>query len=317
MSISVAILGECMLELSKEESSEGNDKNLRKLTFGGDTLNTSIYLSRHKIDVSYVSALGLDLNSDWLIRNWEKEGIDCSLVKRTSGLLPGLYMIDIDDEGERSFMYWRSNSAAREFFNNKTSIEEALLELINFNYIYLSGITLAIMNKETRSVLFRLLANYKNKGGKVIFDSNYRPALWPDEETAQAAYTEMYRLTNIALPTFEDEKQLFNYQSEKEIAISLNKLGVEEIVIKLGVDGCMFFANDEPTYIKSNVVDVVDTTAAGDSFNAAYLASRFNGLSQNEACKAGHFLAGRVVQTKGAILPKGSLNSLRVNSDKS
>ena len=139
MSISIAILGECMLELSNEESSVGNDKNLRKLTFGGDTLNTSIYLSRHKIDVSYVSALGLDLNSDWLIRNWEKEGIDCSLVKRTSGLLPGLYMIDIDDEGERSFMYWRSNSAAREFFNNKTSIEEALLELINFNYIYLSG----------------------------------------------------------------------------------------------------------------------------------------------------------------------------------
>ena len=317
MSISVAILGECMLELSNEESSIGNDNNLRKLSFGGDTLNTAIYLSRHDIDVSYVSALGLDSNSNWLIKNWEREGIVCSLVKRTPGLLPGLYMIDIDDEGERSFMYWRSSSAAREFFNNKTSIEEALLELINFNYIYLSGITLAIMNKETRSVLFRLLANYKNKGGKVIFDSNYRPALWPDEETAQAAYTEMYRLTNIALPTFEDEKELFSFQSEKETVISLTKLGVEEVVIKLGEEGCMFFTNHEFVYIKSNLVDVVDTTAAGDSFNAAYLASRFSGLNQDEACKAGHFLAARVVQTKGAILPKSNLSSLSANSNES
>jgi len=99
--------------------------------------------------------------------------------------------------------------------------------------------------------------------------------------------------------------------------ISLTKLGVEEVVIKLGEEGCMFFTNHEFVYIKSNLVDVVDTTAAGDSFNAAYLASRFSGLNQDEACKAGHFLAARVVQTKGAILPKSNLSSLSANSNES
>ena len=114
MSKSVAILGECMLELS-HENSLSNKNDLKSVFYGGDTLNTSIYLARNDINVSYITGLGDDKYSDWLIDSWTSENIDCSLVTRISNRMPGLYMINVDTKGERSFMYWRDTSAAKIF----------------------------------------------------------------------------------------------------------------------------------------------------------------------------------------------------------
>ena len=306
MSSSVAILGECMLELSNANSF-GSDSNLKSILYGGDTLNTSIYLARDDINVSYISALGKDTYSDWLIDRWASENIDCTLVKRIGDRLPGLYMINTDGNGERSFMYWRDTSAAKVFFTDTKEFTNTLSLLKSFTHIYLSGITLALMSDDTRSKLFHFLSSYKEEGGIVIFDSNYRPNLWSNPETTKAVYKDMYKLTNIALPTFEDEAALFNYQSDKEVIESIKSYDVNEVIVKMGVKGCTYYDNGDYVNVSANIVELKDSTAAGDSFNAGYLSSRLKGKTINESCINGHLLASKVVQFKGAIVPKEEL----------
>src|ERR1700682_2371038 len=103
----VACIGECMIELKQAEG------DLFSRGYGGDTLNTSVYLARLGVAVDYIIALGDDSLSDEMIAGWEAEGVGTQQVARLSGKLPGLYMIQTDDKGERRFFHWRENSAAR------------------------------------------------------------------------------------------------------------------------------------------------------------------------------------------------------------
>jgi 2-dehydro-3-deoxygluconokinase len=110
---SIAAIGECMLELSRRPSTGAPDHSNTALSYGGDTLNTAVYLSRLGQAVSYVTALGDDPLSGEMIDSWQQENIDCSLVDRLEGAVPGLYFIDIDAYGECSFLYWRDQAAAK------------------------------------------------------------------------------------------------------------------------------------------------------------------------------------------------------------
>ena len=114
----VAIIGECMVELRKTE--DGIEQ-----AFGGDTLNTALYLSRLSAQykqpfmVSYFTALGKDKLSDAMVSAWQSEGIDVSQVSRYSDKLPGLYMIENRPCGERDFFYWRNDAAVRQWVNRE------------------------------------------------------------------------------------------------------------------------------------------------------------------------------------------------------
>ncbi len=304
MSISVAIIGEAMLELSQVNSPAKTNSRLLNMGFGGDTLNTSIYLSRAGINVSYVSALGDDETSAWLLAQWQGEGIDCSLVHRASNSVPGMYMINVDEDGERSFLYWRKNSPASRLFD-EVALSESIFDSISKHpYLYLSGISLAILPDASRKRLLSLIKNYRESGGLVIFDGNYRPTLWNNQSQARNAYTQMYQLSDIALPTFEDEAMLFNYRNAEQAIEAMRAMGVRETVMKLGAQGCLSLVNAERGYVAAHAVTPLDTTAAGDSFNAGFLAKRLTGSTISESCEAGHQLASQVIQYKGAIIPR-------------
>ena len=304
MRVSVAVLGECMLELSHAQINDEDTAMPMRMKYGGDTINTSIYLSRGGVAVSYVTALGDDLMSDWLIAEWEKEGIDCALVTRMPNSVPGMYMINVSEEGERSFLYWRKNSPASRLFDNQGLAEVIFQSLSSYPYLYLSGISLAILKPAPRERLMNLLNEYHLQGGKIIFDGNYRRQLWLDPDLARQAYKQLYRITSIALPTYEDEAELFGHDSVEVVLNSIRDLGVNEVVVKMGSEGCLVSQNGEMRYVQANLVDPVDTTAAGDSFNAGYLAARFKGVTGPEACFAGHALASKVIQCQGAIMPR-------------
>jgi len=308
-STSVAVIGECMMELTHGDRANTERSWPLNMSYGGDTLNTAIYLCRNQIGVSYVTGLGDDLMSDWLIQEWKKEGIDCSLVARMPNSVPGMYMINVADDGERSFLYWRNNSPASRLFDDPDNVDKLFQSLKKHSHIYLSGISLAIYPVTARARLIDLLSEYRKLGGKLIFDGNYRPNLWPSVAMAQQAYEQLYRITDVALPTLEDETLLFGFETVEQVINAIADHGVPEIVVKMGGEGCVAYHSGKSEFVEAMPTKPVDTTAAGDSFNAGYLSARLDGSDLIQACIAGHALASKVIQYRGAIIPVAQANN--------
>ena len=303
----IAILGECMLELTRSDSHGLPGVLPMNLSYGGDTLNVAVYIARLGGIVEYVTALGDDLMSDWLVEQWRAEEVGCRLVARTPTSTPGLYLINTDDFGERSFLYWRDSSPARRLLSDESEAQALFEKLRDIPVLFMSGITLAIYDESSRRRLFSLLADYRQRGGKVVFDGNFRPKLWDSVGATRDAYIEMYKLTDIALPTFEDEQQVFGDLDEAAVVDRLQSYGVREIVVKLGAEGCLTVEGTQRTLVHAAKVGVVDTTSAGDSFNAGYLSARLAGQDPITAAQAGHQLASTVIQYKGAIIPRDAM----------
>jgi len=299
----IAVIGECMLELSHSNGNSTSGALPTALSYGGDTLNTAVYMSRLGVAVDYVTALGDDSMSDWMVDQWLKEGVGCDMVERCVGSVPGLYMIQTDTHGERSFYYWRENAPVRQLFDSQDRSDRLLERLASYDWLYLSGITLALFRGPALERFFSLLEAYRNRGGKIAFDGNYRPQLWPEESAARQAYQAVLRLAEIALPTLEDEQMLFGDESPDAVVHRLQSWGVVEVAIKMGSDGCLVANDQEVDFVPARRVEVVDTTSAGDSFNAAYLAARITGAIPRLAAEAGHDLASIVIQHRGAIIP--------------
>lgn len=297
----LACLGECMIEL--RERPDG----LLERGFGGDTLNTAVYLARLGVAVDYVTALGDDAHSDEMLRAWEAEGVGTGLVTRVAGALPGLYLIQTDCEGERRFSYWRDQAPVRRLFDLP---ETPRLEagLVAADPLYLSGITLSLYRGAARERLFAVLARVRAAGGRVIFDSNFRPRGWPDRQEAQAAYERALRLSHTVLAGIEDFTLLDGEARPEGVIRRLREAGVAEAVVKLAEPGAIAVSAEGEAFVPvPEQVRPVDTTAAGDSFAAAYIAARLRGAAPAAAVLAGHRLASVVIQHPGAIIPRPAM----------
>lgn len=302
----VAALGECMIELFRRP-----DGSLT-MGFGGDTLNTAVYLARLGTAVDYVTALGDDPHSAEMIDAWTAEGVGTDHVLRVPGRVPGLYLIETDAAGERRFLYWRDMAPARELFVLPQS-PALVAALEGYDMLYLSGISLAIWGERGRAVLFTLLERLRARGGRVAFDTNWRPRLWPDRGAARRAYDEMLRRTDVALPGVTDLRELYGDADAGAVLARVRAAGVAEIVLKLEAPGCLVAAGNTLTEVPAErVAAVVDTTAAGDSFNAGYLAARLAGRRPEEAARTGHRLAAVVIQHRGAIIPREATAAVTV-----
>jgi len=315
VSQNIAIIGECMLEVNRNVNSNAllNSRIQASIGYGGDTLNTAIYLARLGITVDYFTALGDDQLSSWMINEWKKEGVGCDFVLQTAAQVPGLYMISISDKGERSFSYWRDHAPAKYIFSDEKQRNDLFNQLMDYDNIYLSGITLAIYSQTVRDCLYEFFETYRATGKRICFDGNYRARLWEDNQTAQDNYRKMYSLTDIALPTADDEYELFQ-EPEELILKRMESLGVEELVLKKGEHGCILKNRSTPQagqlIAAHELSQVVDTTAAGDSFNAGYLSARLKNENPITAALKGHKLASIVVQNYGAVIPSRMMPEL-------
>ena len=287
----VCLVGEGMIELSR--SGDG-----WRLGYGGDTLNTAIHLARAGLDVAYLTALGGDPFSDELRLGWAAEGLDLSLTLTDPDRASGLYAIRNDPSGERSFTYWRDNSAARHMFA-LAGIEAVLARMADVDVLAYSLITLAILPLAARERLFALCRQVRARGGRVAFDGNYRPRLWAGAQDARAARDAAIACADIGLPTLEDEMMLSASEDAAAVSAHWQRLGCGETIVKLGAEGCRL--PDGSTLQPPRLLTPVDTSGAGDAFNGGYLAARISGASIPEAALAGHRLAGWVVMQPGAI----------------
>ncbi|MBX9619473.1 MAG: sugar kinase [Hyphomicrobiales bacterium] len=295
----VIAVGEVMIELNHE--GEGRYHQ----AFGGDTFNTAVYLARLGVDVGYATALGDDRFSDHVLALAASEGVKTDAVLRVPGRMPGLYVIDTNDRGERSFSYWRDTSPARDLFE-LTGWQEVAERVLAAKLIYLSAITLSLYRPTGLGRLLAMLEEARKQGCLVAFDSNFRPRGWQgDFDRARLVIGEALKRCDIALPTFDDEQILWSDRDPLATIERLVGLGISEVVVKSGADSAWVASKAGIEQVPCpQVVTPVDTTAAGDSFSAAYLAARLAGAPPRLAADAGHRLAGAVIQHRGAIIPR-------------
>jgi 2-dehydro-3-deoxygluconokinase len=298
-------VGECMLEM------RNGAEDTFAVSAAGDTYNTAVYFKRllPSVPVRYVSALGTDSVSRRLREHLRGHGIDDTLVATHPERLPGIYLIENDDKGERHFRYWRQHSAAREMLGqlHAAQVSEALPAC---GTLLLSGITLAILDRQRRETLLGLASEVRRRGGWVVVDNNYRPSLWSRDE-ASTWLSKALEVCSHALLSFDDEAALHG-DADPIATITRLRNGNRdaEIVIKLGEKGCIVAQKGwELVRVPAEPARAVDTTAAGDSFNAAYLAARWSGLSPQESARRGCQLAACVVAYPGAIISRKAMEA--------
>ena len=293
----IVCIGECMVEMAPLDSAA-----TYRMGFAGDTLNTAWYLARllgDRAEVGYFTAVGTDSVSDQMLGFLGSAGIDTASILRRADRTLGLYMIQLQN-GERSFSYWRGQSAARTLAQSGDDISTAL---DGAGIAYFSGITLAILPPEDRATLSRALEVFRSAGGTVVFDPNLRPKLWADPQDMTQAIVDAARLSDIVLPSHEDEATWFGDQSLEDTARRYAQQGAEIVVVKNGPGEMVVHSGDGSSrHQPEKVSAVIDTTAAGDSFNAGFLASHIAGAPLGQAIAAGARLAARVVTYRGALV---------------
>jgi 2-dehydro-3-deoxygluconokinase len=298
----VISVGEVMVELARQ-----NDGRFG-IGCGGDTFNTAVYLARAGIDVGYASALGDDRYSDDIVAMAKAEGISTDLVLRAPGRLPGLYLIETDAQGERSFSYWRDASPARDLFEMADwgKIAEAMMAA---RLIYFSGITLSLYSNTGLGRFLAIVELARNNGVKIAFDGNFRPRGWKgDLPRTRTVFAETLKRVDLALPTYDDEAVLWGDPSPEATIDRMHAFGISEIVVKNGPSSALVSAGGQTEQVPvPEVVVPVDTTAAGDSFNAGYLAARLTGDNPVKAVTAAHRLAAEKVRHRGAIMPRNAM----------
>ncbi len=286
----ICCAGEVMIELAAEPGTA-----LYRMGVAGDSFNTAVYLARAGLAVQYLTCLGDDALSDDILARLRDEGIACSHIRRLVKRQPGLYLISNDAAGERQFSYWRGQSPARELFDQA-------VELPGITVFYFTGITLAVCRSGVEN-LVALLRRLRQRGCNVIFDPNYRANLWENRRQARDYCRQVLPLCTMVLSTLDDDSQLWGIQEVDNCRDFYLGFGLQELVIKAPDLTAHAFAAGEQVVKSARPVAAVDTTGAGDSFNAAYLAARLRGKSMDEAISAAQALAATVVQHRGAITP--------------
>ncbi len=290
-------IGECMVEMA----STGGGRFSQG--FAGDSFNTAWYARRAlgpDWSVGYVSAVGDDAVSGRMVDFIAASGIETARIARLPGRMPGLYLIELDD-GERSFHYWRGQSAARSLADDPERLEAALQ---GADAVFFSGITLAILPPDARARLVATLGRLKRRGALVAFDSNLRPRLWPDAAAMRAAIRAAAAVTTLALPTVPDEAELFGEAGAGAVAERYLADGASEVVVRAGAGPArVVWPGGTADVAPDRAVTPVDTTGAGDSFNGAYIAARLQGDPPEAAVRKAHATAARVIGAFGALVP--------------
>ncbi|MGB1234879.1 MAG: sugar kinase [Planktomarina sp.] len=292
----VLAIGECMAELAPTDT--GGDL---RLGFAGDTFNTAWYLAQitPDVQVSYLTAVGDDAISEKMRTFIGASGMDEKFVQAAPGKTVGLYMITLDN-GERSFSYWRGQSAAKALADDPAVLKTAMA---GADLIYFSGITLAILSPDSRANLFAALKAARVAGKTIAFDPNLRPRLWATDAEMLKTIMQGAAVSDIVLPSFEDEADWFKDATPQATADRYMNAGAVTVIVKNGAEAVLYVTSETSGMVSVNPVDtLVDSTAAGDAFNAGFFARHIADDTLENSIKHACALSRAVVQQRGALV---------------
>ena len=304
----IFLFGECMVELMTTARSPL--ANTMKQSFAGDVFNTAVYLKRtfSQAKVHLVTAVGKDEFSLDMIQYFENESIGTDFVFQSDDKIPGLYSIQLDDAGERSFTYWRENSAARSVMS---FINDDISQQFNpGDVFFFSGISVGVVKPDDRDNFWRFVNQLKAAGITIVFDLNYRPKLWASEDEAREQFRLAFQAADILLPGVDDFAAIFALDQVEEIIAFFAQYDYQELVIKNGDKNVYCISAVEQEIVDvTPVAKVVDTTSAGDSFNGGYLSARLAGKSIADSVEFANQVAGFVIQHPGAIVDQAAFSA--------
>lgn len=301
-------MGECMLELRQAKD------GLMNQSFAGDTFNTAVYMKRTfaQQDIAFMTAVGQDTISQQMVSACSSEKLNNQHIYPNSDRNPGIYLVQTDEQGERSFLYWRDSSAAKQVMQFVD--QQAISELCKADMFFFSGISIAILEPQDRPAFWAMLTQLKEAGVKIGFDPNYRPRLWNNADEAKTEFAKAYAASDIMMPGVDDFKQLYAIETLDDILAFCQPFDITELVLKNGPESVYCQLDGKLTHVAiTPVTNVVDTTSAGDSFNGVYLGARLAGKDITSSVNLASSAAGIVIQHPGAIAPVGAFDSLHTS----
>jgi len=295
MKINVCSIGEAMIEISNIKNSLYNQ------SFAGDTLNFCNYLDKKKLNAFFLSAIGKSEINQSLLDFVKSKKISTKYIKKINQFEVGLYLIKNKDNGEKQFFYWRDESAAKHYFNNIDFLN-LYKELKNFDYIYFSGITLSIIHISKLNNFIKLLNLLKSKKIKIVFDFNIRPSRW-NKKNLNIFLDSVLKFVDICFLSGEDMNYWKNKNDIKSYEQIVRKYKLKHSIFRKNAKFTYVFLNKTRYVFKNKLLKrVVDTSGAGDGFNAAYLSNFIVNNDPVLALKAGSSLGSKIVMKKGAIV---------------
>jgi 2-dehydro-3-deoxygluconokinase len=290
--LDIVSLGECLVEFNRGEGGEFHPG------FAGDAFNALFYAARLGARTGFISSVGDDLFTPMIVEGIEREGIDTSRLLRIEGRRNGLYFIELDERGEYTFHFWRERSAA-----TLTLLRQGVPELASYistaRVLLITGVTLAVMEGE--GGMKELLEMVKGETA-IAFDTNYRARLWSSPAAYRERFEPLLPLIDILLPTRSDLEAIYPGEPVGAVIERCAVAGPATIAMKCGADGCALWDGSalriEPP---PEPIEPIDTTGAGDAFNAGFLAMLLRDEPLGSCCTTGQRVAARALRVRGAI----------------
>ena len=292
--IDIAVIGECLIELSAN-GSLADTSTLNKY-FGGDTVTTAVAIARLGGNVSYLTKVGNDGFSEFIISSLQKENIDTSLIK-TNDEQNGMYIVSHTSD-KKEVLYYKRKTAA-----TKLSVEDLDAEVLKkMKLIYSTGVvqSLSASSRELVKEAFKLA---KENDVITAYDPNYTSCFMNSIDTREY-FEEIITLTDIVFLSLKnDAVKLYEMDSIDKTMNYFWDKGVKVIVIKSHIDNGYYTGyNGEISFTEFyNSQKAVDTTASGDVFNGGFLYAITNGYTPNDATKFASVVSGLQTQNYGAI----------------
>lgn len=299
----VVCFGELLIDMIATNPGDLSQADGFLKKFGGAPANTACGLVKLGTPVSFIGKVGNDSFGRFLKGTLDEFGVDSSKLVLSGKEMTTLAFVSLTEAGERDFIFYKGAHDA---------ISESEFDLPANTYLFHFGSLTQIRDYANKATM-KLLRQAQKQGAIVSYDPNIREFLWGDLVRARAVILDTARQVDI-LKVNELEVELLTGQKDiTEAAEKLFTKNLQALFITLGAEGCFYKTQSFSGRVPTVPVEVVDTTGAGDAFNAGYIHGLFevkkpvSDLSQQELEK---ILKRAVVVGALTTIKKGAISAL-------